>query len=135
MASNDIVANDEDTYNKEYRRLRTLTSQTDILESSVSFPLFSTTPKNIRCNFLKILSLKIYTKNIFTLLCALWYIKLMGFIQRYRSSLYFFFYCVYTISILKISFSFHLSIRFFFSFCLYFIIVERIWSNGRTSCR
>lgn len=37
MASNDIVANDEDTYNKEYRRLRTLTSQTDILEQSVSF--------------------------------------------------------------------------------------------------
>lgn len=37
MASNDIVANDEDAYNKEYRRLRTLTSQTDIIETSVSF--------------------------------------------------------------------------------------------------
>lgn len=35
MASDDN-ANDE-TYNKEYRRLKTLTSQTDIVESSVSF--------------------------------------------------------------------------------------------------
>lgn len=35
MASVD-TANDE-TYNKEYRRLKTLTSQTDIVEGSVSF--------------------------------------------------------------------------------------------------
>lgn len=36
MASNDIVTNDEDAYNKEYRRLKTLTSQSDIVETSVS---------------------------------------------------------------------------------------------------
>lgn len=35
MASNDVVANEE-IYNKEYRRLRTLTSQTDVVETSVS---------------------------------------------------------------------------------------------------
>lgn len=35
MASDDEVANEE-IYNKEYRRLRTLTSQTDIVEGSVS---------------------------------------------------------------------------------------------------
>lgn len=35
MASDDVVVNDE-IYNKEYRRLRTLTSQTDIVETSVS---------------------------------------------------------------------------------------------------
>lgn len=45
MASNDIVSN-EDTYNKEYRRLRTLTSQTDIVETSVSFVCFA--PKQFR---------------------------------------------------------------------------------------
>lgn len=36
MASNDVVVNEE-IYNKEYRRLRTLTSQTDIVKGSVSF--------------------------------------------------------------------------------------------------
>lgn len=35
MASDDEVAN-EKIYDKEYRRLRTLTSQTDIVEGSVS---------------------------------------------------------------------------------------------------
>lgn len=39
MASDDD-ANDE-TYNKEYRRLKTLTSQTDIVEVSVSFRCLS----------------------------------------------------------------------------------------------
>lgn len=34
MASNENNTNDE-AYNKEYRRLKTLTSQTDIVESSV----------------------------------------------------------------------------------------------------
>lgn len=35
MASDELVVNDE-IYNKEYRRLRTLTSQTDIVAGSVS---------------------------------------------------------------------------------------------------
>lgn len=35
MSSNAVVVNEE-IYNKEYRRLRTLTSQTDIVEGSVS---------------------------------------------------------------------------------------------------
>lgn len=35
MTSNDMVQNDE-IYNKEYRRLQTLSSQTDIVETSVS---------------------------------------------------------------------------------------------------
>lgn len=34
-SSDDMVINDE-IYNKEYRRLRTLTSQTDIVRGSVS---------------------------------------------------------------------------------------------------
>lgn len=39
MASNDAVIADDEVYNKEYRRLRTLTSQTDIVEGSVSFSM------------------------------------------------------------------------------------------------
>lgn len=38
MASDEIVIANEEIYNKEYRRLRTLTSQTDIVEGSVSLP-------------------------------------------------------------------------------------------------
>lgn len=71
MASNDIVANDEDTYNKEYRRLRTLTSQTDILEQSVSFCHFPSENSvifvilsNKWCGISSISSLKIY--NIYS---------------------------------------------------------------------
>lgn len=41
MASDDVVVANDEIYNKEYRRLRTLTSQTDILQSSVSFSVVS----------------------------------------------------------------------------------------------
>lgn len=39
MASNDAAVANDEIYNKEYRRLRTLTSQTDIVEGSVSFSM------------------------------------------------------------------------------------------------
>lgn len=90
MASNDIVANDEDTYNKEYRRLRTLTSQTDILETSVSFAYIFTNWNAVilklfyqmnAVEFPQFLAKDLYSR----------YIKLMGFNVTaivYISSLY-----------------------------------------------
>lgn len=46
MASDDVVVANDEIYNKEYRRLRTLTSQTDIVEGSVSFWWHHTTTTN-----------------------------------------------------------------------------------------